>query len=105
MADASQQAQRTTRRVMSTADDLQATENRYYAQYGRYTSRLADLVQYGGSKWMREMTLPVALDLDVSSDGKTLLIRADGATVSVFRVLKAGDEIGGGYEIHRAQGG
>jgi hypothetical protein len=70
---------------------LAAAEAAHYARYGRYTSRIADLfarTKDGPAAVANAAGLDV--QLDTSSDGKTLILRVTSPSVALTRVLVRG---------------
>jgi hypothetical protein len=73
---------------------LQRAEASFYAKRKRYSGRLADL-------WATRAFTDIAINspgldihLDVSSDGKTVLLRVNSPTIGLGRVLRGGQEVG-----------
>lgn len=82
-------------RAGAEIDALQRAEQSHYAKRGRYSERLADLfdrTRFGADIVMNAAAVHIALD--VSTDGRTVIMRVDSPTVSLSRVLVRGEEAG-----------
>lgn len=84
-----------TKSALAEITALQQSEAALFAREGRYSDRLADLFSSGRSGTDIVMNAPgLDIELHVSTDGKTLIIRVESDSIALSRVLEDGQEIG-----------
>ncbi len=66
-------------------------ERQYLARHGRYTSHVADLLPANGGL-ADDLAIGLAVQIDVSSDGKTYLAQVAGNVLSLLRA-RTGEKI------------
>jgi hypothetical protein len=93
-------------RAVIVLESLTRAEGRYLAKHHRYTPRLADLFADSreGSTIAMNLTAPLEVHVDVTTAGRTMLIRVDSASTSLLRPLVNGTAVGFSCEIHAAGG-
>ena len=70
--------------TLDAAERIGRAEAKYLAQNGTYTSHLSDLVQRD-EKLADRLTVPLTVEIDVGSDGKSYLVRVSSDVLSVAR--------------------
>ena len=84
-----------TKSALAEITALQQSEAALFAREGRYSDRLADLFSSGRSGTDIVMNAPgLDIELHVSTDRKTLIIRVESDSIGLSRVLEDGQEIG-----------
>ncbi len=70
---------------------IDRAEQKAFTNKGRYTANLADLV-VGDKVLARELTVPLVIDLDLGTGGKSYVVRVSSDVVSVART-RSGDKV------------
>lgn len=70
---------------------IDKAEQAAFAADGKYTNNLADLV-VGDKVLARELTVPLIIDLDVGTDGKSYVVRISSDIVALARA-RSGDKV------------
>ncbi len=66
-------------------------ERKYLASHGQYTSNLSDLVA-GDRLLARDLTIGLAVEIDVGADGKNYLVRASSDVLGLARA-RTGEKV------------
>ncbi len=71
------------------ATRIDKAETAYLAEHGRYTNNLSDLVLVD-KQLARNLTVPLRVDIDISSDAKSYLLRVSSDVISLARSRTGG---------------
>jgi hypothetical protein len=82
-------------RAVEEVEALQKAEADHFKRHGRYSERLADL--FSATRFGTDIVMNAGgldINLDVSTDGKTVIVRVDSPAITLSRVLVNGRETG-----------